>query len=462
MKSYNNLIFFLIFVQLNSLINVKATFQTKEDLSEYGLDVSYPIQHYIDGKISPFFKKRYESLMEGCYKEYSKRECDATERARLEMSLSQPKLHHNYTKLGFKKIKTPKDAWEPLIQFYEKHNDKEHLESWPRAYTYVNTWESPSYMVSFEDSAFREGQEVKKLIWDACKPVLEEWTGKKVEPTSLYGIRVYHDKAILATHVDRLPLVSSAIINVAQIGMNSPWPVEVYDHDGQAHNVTMEPGDMVLYESHTVLHGRPFPMNGSLYANVFVHYKPIDHDEMNERDRLIREGKLDEAEDVKLDKQPSISRVFSRNAVGTGKFQKIGGHEQDQHEDHEIQKHLDAIDREHAREQEILINEKTDPISALHYAAGQGKLEMVERLLKENSVDLINSVDSNDWQALHEAVRGNQYDVVKYLVEMGADIGSKVAGGNTALSLARKYLDSENPIIEYLVSIGAPEGEESL
>ena len=45
---------------------------------------------------------------------------------------------------------------------------------------------------------------------------------------------------------------------------------------------------------------------------------------------------------------------------------------------------------------------------------------------------------------------------------MGADIGSKVAGGNTPLSLARKYLDSNNPIIEYLVSIGAPEIEESL
>ena len=64
--------------------------------------------HYIDPKVAPFFKKRYEGLMEGCYKEYSKRECDATERARLEMSLAQPKEQHNYTEVGFKKIKTPK------------------------------------------------------------------------------------------------------------------------------------------------------------------------------------------------------------------------------------------------------------------------------------------------------------------------------------------------------------------
>lgn len=40
----------------------------------------------------------------------------------------------------------------------------------------------------------------------------------------------------------------------------------------------MQPGDMVLYESHTTLHGRPFPMKGRMYANVFIHYSPVDHD----------------------------------------------------------------------------------------------------------------------------------------------------------------------------------------
>jgi hypothetical protein len=53
---------------------------------------------------------------------------------------------------------------------------------------------------------------------------------------------------------DRLPLVSSAIINVAQ-DVDEPWPLEVIGHDGKAYNVTMEPGDLVLYESHSVIHG---------------------------------------------------------------------------------------------------------------------------------------------------------------------------------------------------------------
>ena len=105
--------------------------------------------------------------MDGCYKLYSKRECDATERARLEMNLAQPKSEHNYTKVGFLKRKLPKGvktsnfivfyvlllscihcpaAWEPLIQFYERHKNEQKLEAWSRGYTYVNTWESPSYV----------------------------------------------------------------------------------------------------------------------------------------------------------------------------------------------------------------------------------------------------------------------------------------------------------------------------
>jgi hypothetical protein len=80
-------------------------------------------------------------------------------------------------------------------------------------------------------------------------------------------------------------------------------PLEVYGHDGVASNVTMKPGassitipmllafslwlvvvvvspsfvsgDMVLYESHSVIHGRPFPLKGRFYSNVFIHFEPL-------------------------------------------------------------------------------------------------------------------------------------------------------------------------------------------
>jgi hypothetical protein len=39
------------------------------------------------------------------------------------------------------------------------------------------------------------------------------------------------------------------------IDVNFERPLEVIGHDGKAYNVTMEPGDLVLYESHSIIHG---------------------------------------------------------------------------------------------------------------------------------------------------------------------------------------------------------------
>lgn len=167
--------------------------------SDYGVDFSFPIHHYIDRTKSPHFAKRYADLMTGCYNKYSPRECDGTERARISMNLEQPATQHNYTEVGFKKMRAPIAAWEPLLAFYEANKEVEKLEEWPRGNTYVNHWDSPTYMVSFENRALRGGMNVKKQIWDGVRPIIEEWTGQKLEPTSLYGIRVYKEGSVLAT-----------------------------------------------------------------------------------------------------------------------------------------------------------------------------------------------------------------------------------------------------------------------
>ena len=115
------------------------------------------------------------------------------------MNLDQPKTQHNYTEIGFKHIRAPKEAWEPLIEFFEKFKDKKKIEKWYTGATIVNSWESPSYMVSFEDPEFKGGLLVKQKIWDGVRPVIEEWVGHKVQPTSLYGVRIYTSGSVLAT-----------------------------------------------------------------------------------------------------------------------------------------------------------------------------------------------------------------------------------------------------------------------
>jgi prolyl 4-hydroxylase len=54
------------------------------------------------------------------------------------------------------------------------------------------------------------------------RDTISEWTQQTLAECSLYGIRVYHTGSMLSPHVDRLPLVASAIINVDQ-DVDEPW-----------------------------------------------------------------------------------------------------------------------------------------------------------------------------------------------------------------------------------------------
>ena len=120
-------------------------------------------------------------------------------------------------------------------------------------------------MVNVEDTELEgAGQELKDAIWDAARQGIEDWTTMKLRPSSLYGVRVYTEGSVLNPHVDRLPLVSSAIVNVAQ-DVDEDWPIEVYDRFNNAVNITMQPGDMVLYESGSLIHGVSHSFRQGLY-----------------------------------------------------------------------------------------------------------------------------------------------------------------------------------------------------
>ena len=55
--------------------------------------------------------------------------------------------------------------------------------------------------------------------------------------------------------------------------VDDDWPLYVLDNDGGEHRVMMKPGDMVWYESARVIHGRPQPLQGEFFDNLFIHYR---------------------------------------------------------------------------------------------------------------------------------------------------------------------------------------------
>ena len=111
--------------------------------------------------------------MDGCYKAFSKHECDHAEEGRLEMSRTQTALNHNYTELGFKKRRVPEALFQEIKEFYNKYKIAgKKQEKWTRANTVVNNWEVPTHMISFEDKENEGGWDLKQRIWDGLNPVL--------------------------------------------------------------------------------------------------------------------------------------------------------------------------------------------------------------------------------------------------------------------------------------------------
>ena len=49
----------------------------------------------------------------------------------------------------------------------------------------------------------------------------------------------------------------------------------IQDNDGGTHAVTLQPGEMLWYESAKAAHGRPEFFKGDYYDNLFIHYKPL-------------------------------------------------------------------------------------------------------------------------------------------------------------------------------------------
>lgn len=101
----------VIVLWATSCLSVVGTGTDRSDIvfsGDYGVDVSYPIHHFLDGERSSSSKLKYERLMNGCYEKFSKLECDENESARLSQNLRQPPEQHNYTQIGFKLMKLPK------------------------------------------------------------------------------------------------------------------------------------------------------------------------------------------------------------------------------------------------------------------------------------------------------------------------------------------------------------------
>ena len=371
----------------------------------------------------------YVEFMDGCARAYSKNLCQSSEEDRVAMNAQQPLWQRNYTSSGFVKVLAPPQSFQALLNFWNTHySQDEHNnclvdEAWPNGNIYTNHWKVPTKAL-LVDSANPDRPKldvrVRRQLVQEVQTVLEDWSGVPLVATTVYGIRAYSRGSILVPHVDRLPLVLSAIINVAQEGMEHDWPLELVRHDGIAVNITMKPGDMVLYESHAILHGRPFPLQGDIYANLFLHFEPIGftteaengnlHGRREKHTRTARENfnsaflrSQQTAENSDRSASKSQLTYFSseKKARDLPFYMKEGTVEADRWRQNFVFHRRDVeADHAAARKKSATKRKEHPATNSVHRIAALGNIARMRQLAAEDP-DAMQRADSNGWKPIH-------------------------------------------------------------
>ena len=170
------------------------------------------------------------------------------------------------TPLGFKVIDCPAEIWQQIQEVYELAKKDPHIEGFPDKEKTILGGETGIYRLDFH-------KEKRDLIHKALQPLHEDWVKRDLEPSAVYGIRSYFDATSLVMHRDRIATHHISSIIIVDTDEREPWPLHIEDHNGNEHKIYTNPGQIILYESATLLHGRPTPFQGNYYNNFYVHYK---------------------------------------------------------------------------------------------------------------------------------------------------------------------------------------------
>jgi hypothetical protein len=174
------------------------------------------------------------------------------------------KMTKKYTELGYKKIKMPKNVFDYLSNAVSTTNriKEDSNNIFARSSSGL-----PPYLILIPES---------KKIWieKELRPIMEKWVGFPLTSVATYGPREYRKTSSLRMHVDRETHVISCILHISRSGCNGDWSLQIKGHDDITKDISMDPGDMVMYESRTCMHGRINPCPCDFYTNIFLHWMP--------------------------------------------------------------------------------------------------------------------------------------------------------------------------------------------
>mmetsp|Transcript_17937 Transcript_17937/g.55173 ORF Transcript_17937/g.55173 Transcript_17937/m.55173 type:complete len:486 (-) Transcript_17937:22-1479(-) len=186
-------------------------------------------------------------------------------------NIRQPPVMPVVNVSSYEILDMPPELVRTIDAFYDSYAHLRKTEMESEESTGINQHVAKTTLVSFDNEPLIR----QKIAAELVQPLVEAWAGMELKHTAFYGIREYHRGAELRMHVDKVKThVYSVIMNIRQEGVEEDWPLELIDFDGEWKDRVLKPGQLLFYQSAKLIHGRPSPFNGSLYANCFCHFAP--------------------------------------------------------------------------------------------------------------------------------------------------------------------------------------------
>ena len=182
-----------------------------------------------------------------------------TEKIVINSYLDVPKVHE----VGFFKQKIPTNIYKSILDLYRIY----------RAYVPLENNEPESEArESCTFSTFLQLNKTPYLSQTLAKDLSRYLSNEiklELEDPILYGFRIYLNKSIIRMHRDNIRLNIGAILQIDQWG--KPWELDIEDHDGNKHEILLSAGEMIVYESSRITHGRLKQFEGVYYTNLLFH-----------------------------------------------------------------------------------------------------------------------------------------------------------------------------------------------
>ena len=289
-----------IFVKGNLLLHDVINYSTVRHLGYYKYDDSLGYKKYIPtirARKSANHDRHFNEDMEGedLYNRPERlhfyQNTNEEMVKEMEIMVNQSRIvSRTFSEKGFELRRLPTDLWAHMQAYWNNnkhHRVQEYFSNGTVSAITSNVAYVPMTLTSYWHRRLLKKMHewVNSQIHTSNLPVEQRSAGDyyiqplKLEPSMLYGMREYVAGSKLVFHIDRLKThAASIIVNIEQTNVNEPWPLQIFDHAGNLHEVIMTPGDILYYESAKCIHGRVRPLRSGNFVNIFAHYRPIEGD----------------------------------------------------------------------------------------------------------------------------------------------------------------------------------------